>query len=331
MVAVHLEGLSSQYQLEEDPDILTLCRTDGSWVAVFSTDGADPDAIRRAAEEDASGGASGTDGKTPLPEGVSARATLQVRFLGSFELLYGGALLPACRSTKARTIIKYLLANEGRPLSRDFLMGWLWPDANLKKARWSLNTTIHTLRRFLMKHLPLKYGEEIILYEEGSYRLHHTWRIESDVGEFDERYAHGRRLEEDGNMFKAATEYDAAVRLYRGDYLLEDLYEDWTMIERERITNVYIYMLERLVAHYTSIGHYQCAIEVCYRILEKSPCREDIHLWLINHYANIGQREQALSQYQACVRALKSRYGLEPSPNTLSAYRNIVADAAAER
>lgn len=330
MVTVRLAGLPPGYRLEEDPDILTLYRIDGSRVAVFSAHGAEPGAVRLAAEEDASGGTSGATGKAS-PHGAAARGTLRVRFLGGFELLYGGVSLPPCRSAKALAVLKYLLAHGERPVSRDFLMGWLWPDASLKKARWSLNSSVHVLRRFLADHLPVEQAGEVVLYEEGRYRLCPKLRVESDVEELDERYARGRRLEEDGRTSGAVTEYATAVELYRGEYLPEDLYEDWTMVERERLAGVHVYMLDRLAVHYANMGRYQRAVEACYRILEKDPCHEDSHRRLIDNYARLGLRDQASRQYRVCVQALKSTYGMEPSRETHDVYRNVLTGAIRNR
>ncbi len=36
-------------------------------------------------------------------------------------------------------------------------------------------------------------------------------------------------------MAEAVAEYEKAADLYRGDYLTEELYEEWTVIERERL------------------------------------------------------------------------------------------------
>ena len=44
------------------------------------------------------------------------------------------------------TILKYLLAYRcGRPVSQDYLMGWLWHESDPKWARWSLNSAVHAL------------------------------------------------------------------------------------------------------------------------------------------------------------------------------------------
>lgn len=309
MATVHLDGLPPEYRLEEEADILTLYRSDGSKVAEFSSYGAKPEAIRLAAEEGGSG-----DGSSAV-----SKDTLRVDFFGGFELRYGGAPLPACHGAKALSILKYLLARGKRPASRDFLMGWLWPEANLRKARWSLNSSVHTLRRFLADHLPPEQTGEIILCEEGSYRLNPDLPVESDVEEFDERYVRGRRLEEDGDIPGAAREYDAAVELYRGDYLKEDLYEDWTMVERERLTNAYLYMLDRLAAYHARNGRHQRTVEFCYWILEKEPCHEESHRRLTAHYTRLGLHEQALRQHQVYARALKNRYGVVSSPDLHSA------------
>jgi len=48
------------------------------------------------------------------------------------------------------TILKYILAHRrGRPVSQDYLMGWLWPESDPKWARWSLNSAVHALRKML--------------------------------------------------------------------------------------------------------------------------------------------------------------------------------------
>src|SRR3712207_8015831 len=66
-------------------------------------------------------------------------------------------------------------------------------------------------------------------------------QVLSDVDEFDTHYERGRRLHrEEGTLERAAAHYERAVSLYRGEYLVEDLYEDWTMVERERLSNAYI-------------------------------------------------------------------------------------------
>lgn len=324
MINSRAEGLPPQYTLELDSDILTLRRTDGSKVAVFSSRGATPEVIRLAAEEDSVGDLFvGTGKNAPPREGAPPQATLRVHFLGKFGLLYAGTPSPTCRSAKALAIMKYLLAHKGRPVSRDFFMGWLWPDVNLKKARWSLNSSVHALRRFLADCLPVERGGQLLVYEEGHYRLCLNLRVESDVEEFDERYASGRRLEQEGGITEAALEYAKAVDLYRGDYLSEDLYEDWTMVERERLASAYVYMLDRLADYYAENGCHQASAEACYRILQQDPCHEGSHRRLISHYVGLGLRDRAVKQYQVCTRAMKVRYGADPSPDTHFVYRSI--------
>src|SRR5215211_3185733 len=102
---------------------------------------------------------------------VAVQHSLQARFFGHFELLCDGENMPLGRNGKALTILKYLLANRTRPVSQDHLMGWLWPDSNLKKARWSLNSAIHGLRK-LLGRCPSSGGQSVsyILLEEGYYR-----------------------------------------------------------------------------------------------------------------------------------------------------------------
>ena len=306
-----MQGLSLElptgYYLERDPDILTVRRSDGSVVGAFSAQGVAPEAVRRTVEE--------TD---------SVRPSLRVRFFGHFEVLCDGEPMPLGRNGKALTILKYLLANRARPVSQDRLMGWLWPDSNLKKARWSLNSAVHGLRKLLAGCPSSPPGTSYVLLEEGYYRLGPDLRIATDVEEFDGHYERGRRLEAAGRLEEAGEEYEKAVALYRGDYLVEDLYEDWTMVERERLANAYVDMLDRLAANYLEGGRLRESIGACYRALEKDRCHEDSHRLLMTCYARMGQRDRAVRQYRLCEKVLGQEYDTSPSPETRHLYQGLL-------
>jgi DNA-binding SARP family transcriptional activator len=246
-----------------------------------------------------------------------------VFFFGQFEMLCEGEAMQLGRNGKALTILKYLLANRSRPVSQDHLMGWLWPESNLKKARWSLNSAIHGLRKLIGGCSPSLSAGYVTL-EDGYYRLSPAVRVWTDVEEFDERCEEGRRLQKGGNVQAAAVEYERAIELYRGDYLIEDLYDDWTMVERERLANAYMDMLGRLAVYYMESGKYQESIRDCYRVLAKDRCHEDSYRLLMRCYARLGLRGRALEQYRICEKILGQEYGTTPSSETRSLYAGIL-------
>jgi DNA-binding SARP family transcriptional activator len=259
---------------------------------------------------------------------AAVQPSLQVRFFGHFEMLCEGETMSLGRSGKALTILKYLLANHTRPVSQDHLMGWLWPESNLKKARWSLNSAIHGLRK-LLSGCSSSLSMNCVFLEDGYYRLSPDVRVTMDVDDFDKHHEQGRKLEKDLRMREAAIEYEKAIELYRDDYLIEDLYEDWTMVERERLANAYMDLLGRLAVHYMEVGQHQESIRACYRVLEKDRCHEDSYRLLLQCYAHLGLRARALHQYRMCERILGQEYGASPSPETRALYLKVLRDESA--
>jgi LuxR family transcriptional regulator, maltose regulon positive regulatory protein len=309
--------LPTGYYLERDPDILTLRRLDGSIVGAFSARGAALEAVRRMVDETVQG-----------EHSTAVQPTLRVRFFGHFEMLCEGETMRLGRNGKALTILKYLLANHTRPVSQDHLMGWLWPDSNLKKARWSLNSAIHGLRK-LLSGCSASVSINYVYLEDGYYRLSPDVGVTTDVDDFDKHHERGRRLEKGLRMGEAAIEYEKAIELYRDDYLVEDLYEDWTMVERERLANAYIDILDRLAVHYMEVGQHQESIRACYRVLEKYRCHEDSYRLLMQCYASLGLRARALHQFRMCEQILGQEYGTLPSPKTRSLYLRLLSDESA--
>ena len=313
-------GLPTGYHLRRDPDILTLCRSDGSMIARFSSVGAYLNEVMKAAEQDYYLGTI-YNHEAPIPGAVADKPCLQVRFLGHFEIRCNGEPVGLGRNSKALAIFTYLLAQRDRRVSRDQLMEWLWPKLTSKKARSSLNVAICSLRKLLRE---CSAGlQNCILLEEGYYRVCPTVRVVTDVEEFDLRYDEGRRLEKINRM-EGAAEYERAVELYRGEYLLEHLYEDWTMIERERLANAYVDMLERLAVYHKETGQLRESIRICYRILEKDRCHENSHLLLTEAYALLGSYGRAFHQHRLFERSLESTCGAEPSTETQKRFESVL-------
>ena len=268
---------------------------------------------------------------TTLPAAESRGASaspvvveLRVRFFGRFEVCHRGEDLSLGQNNKALAIFKYLLSRKSRSVSQDYLIEWLWPNSGLRKARWSLNSAIYSLRCTLDRELSSTAASGYILLKSGYYHLASELRTSSDVEEFDDRYERGRLLEKSRQPSQAIGEYEKALELYRGDYLVEDLYEDWSMIERERLANSYVDMLNRVGRFYAENGRLQRSIQVCYQLLKKDPLHEESYQLLMRCYTRLGLRTRAIHQYQMCEQLLKRQYGLEPSPDTQNLYRNLI-------
>lgn len=255
--------------------------------------------------------------------GPAGDCELRARFFGGFEVLYRGRVVDLGRNSRAVAILKHLLARSPHPVSRDALMGWLWPESGPRRARWSLNSAVYALRRVLEENGGAELSGCVVL-EGDRYRLSPEVRLSSDVEEFDAGYEKGLRHQRAGRVEEGRREYEGAVALYRGDYLVEDVYEDWTMIERERLSGAYVDMLERLAGYYVDHGHPRKSIELCYRVLERDPCHEESYRRLMRCYSRQGLRSRATQQYGLCGRMLGRLYGMSPSAETRSLHERIL-------
>jgi DNA-binding SARP family transcriptional activator len=248
---------------------------------------------------------------------AAVRPRLRIQFFGFFELLCDGEAVSLGRNTRALAILKYLLAHRGgRPVAQDYLMGWLWPESDPKRARWSLNSAVHALRKMLGGCLPSLPAPETVLFKGGAYLLSPRVLLSADTDQFASCYEEGLQLEEAGRVAEAVAEYEKAVDLYRGDYLSEDLYEEWTMIERERLSEAYVDLSRRLALCYIEGGRLREGVRTCYRVLEKDRSDEDAHRLLMECFIRLGQRGRALRQYRFCEQALRDDYEVPPSPRT---------------
>jgi DNA-binding SARP family transcriptional activator len=249
-----------------------------------------------------------------------ASTSLKICCLGPFRVYLNGQLISEWSSLKARSIFKYLVVHADAPTTSDTLMDIFWPDAEPDGARHSLHQAIHSLRK------TLKQGVNIqpILFENDGYLLNPELNVWLDYIEFEKQVQLGQRLERAGCLAEALTAYRSAAEFYRGDFLVEDRYEDWSGLQREYLRQVYIKLVDQLSETYLQRGEFTETIGFCQKILIQDNCHEAAHRRLIQCYLLQGQRHSAIRQYQLCVQTLKMELDVPPSPATQLLYQQII-------
>lgn len=265
----------------------------------------------------------------PQYPGASAPSSVRIDFdvqcLGMFAISHDGRRVTFPRNRKVEGVLKYLVMHHHRPVSRDVLMRLGWPGANREAAANDLNTTVSVLRSSLNKVLERAVQGSPILFQDDHYRLNPELSIRIDVAEFDAHCSRGRDHERRGWTHKAMADYQAAVSIYRGDLLMGDLYDDWTIIERERLASTFLTVLGKLGTYCMVQKQYEDAIAHAHRLLEHDPCSEDAHCLLMRCFVRLGQRAQALRQYELCRTILQRELQIEPAPETAELRQRIAS------
>ena len=244
---------------------------------------------------------------------------LAVHLLGPLYVAIDDVAVEDWPSARCRSLFGYLLTHRNPWPPREVIMEVFWPESSPEASRNSLNVAIHGLRRTLRTITDLP----VIVHAGGTYRLNEHLRLWLDVDAFDSHVESGRQFEDAGKTDKAVRDYEFAGDLYRGDFMAEDPYEDWTALTRERLRLAHLDVLGRLSSLYFTAGHYTACASLCQRIIERDPCREDAHRRLMRCYSRQGQPHLALMQYRACARALASELGVETDPATMELYQHI--------
>jgi DNA-binding SARP family transcriptional activator len=233
----------------------------------------------------------------------------------------GDRLITDWNGQKSKSILKFLLAHSQAPVSKDILMDVFWPDAAPEAARRNLHQAIYSLRQTLRHTDP---GVAHVRFRDDCYLLNPQIEIWTDDRSFEEHVQAGRKLENEGRQEEAIAQYGIAENLYQGDYLKEDLYEEWPAARRQRLRRIYCELNDKLGNYYLEHAEYGTAIVLCHRVLAHDNCHEPAHRRLMRCYVAQGLRHLAVRQYQVCHESLREELDLEPSQETEALYRNLV-------
>jgi DNA-binding SARP family transcriptional activator len=238
--------------------------------------------------------------------------TLRIKLFGSLELERDGHPLARFASRKSGELFAYLALHRKSSHTREHLAGLFWGDSAEERARHTLNTTLWRINRVLEPAGTPAQERGYVRVSPQQIGFNSASGVWLDVAEFESRCALAEQAE---SANQRAALYSQAIALYRGD-LLADCYEDWCIVERERLQGLYVRALARVMAYNSSNTQYDLAIDCARRILSCDPLREEVHRDLIRLHLDSGQPAAALRQYRQCEDLLRDELGVEPAPET---------------
>jgi DNA-binding SARP family transcriptional activator len=144
-----------------------------------------------------------------------------------------------------------------------------------------------------------------------------------DLDSFLSLSERGRKAADRGDLKRAQFLYNAAIELYKGDLLLEDLYAPWVTLRRQEVQKTYIAVLLRMAELYQNEGNSKKAIECHTKIIETDPLFEQSCQRLMLLYSQRGQRAMAIRVFEDFKRYLYEELTACPDKLTISIYERI--------
>lgn len=246
------------------------------------------------------------------------------QFMGPFHVLLNGVLIDSWASKKGKSLLAFLLYHRKGTNLRDSLMEKFWPGVSQESARNSLNVALHGVRRAFKR---VDDTREYIIFDSNRYFVNPEIPIELDCEAFMSSWSTAQQIERVHGLPEAISAYERTTSLYRGDFITDELFDEWVCSERETIKEAYLFSLDRLSTHYTTAQQYERAATLCEQVLKKDNCRENVHRRLMRCYYGLGQRDQAIRQFHKCAEALKHELEVAPSQVTHDLFRKIVQES----
>jgi DNA-binding SARP family transcriptional activator len=240
---------------------------------------------------------------------------IQVAVLGGLTLRLEEGFVSGAMTQRRRLALLALLAvARQRGLSRDKIIGYLWPESDAPRARHALNQLLYAQRKVLP-------GGELFLGGK-TLRLNPA-EIRTDVGDFEDALDRG--------------DLEAAIALYGGPFLdgffLKDApeFERWVEAERHRLAR-------RLCAAYVALanaasvgGDQVRSAEWWRRAAEVDPLDSQIALDVVQALAAAGNLGAALRHAQEHSERLRDELGVAPHPRLVQLVERLRSGGPPER
>lgn len=216
---------------------------------------------------------------------------LQIWLLGQFDVRVDGkrTVIP---TRAAQSLLAFLVLNAGTPQRREKLAGLVYPEMSDENARNNLRHALWRVRKAISA--PLSRNPEFLLAEE----LTITFNPDADF------WLDVAQLERAPSADDSVNELISNLTLYRGE-LLPGFYDDWAVLERERVQAVFEGKMQQLLEHLIAEERWLTVLEWGERWIALGQTPEPAYRALMIAHGAQGNMSQVALDYERCVERLR--------------------------
>jgi predicted ATPase/DNA-binding SARP family transcriptional activator len=233
----------------------------------------------------------------------------RIELLGDLRAVSEDRVITRFRNYKAGALLAYLAFHLDRRHPREVLFELFWPECVPNAGRHNLSVALSSLRHQLEP--PGVPQGAVIIADRASVRLNPA-AVTTDVAEFEAALQSAQQTDSQPEQTHHLL---TAVELYRGA-LLPDYYENWILLEGQRLSELFFQSLRQLMELLEETGDFNRALQYTQRGVSVDPLREESHTELMRLYAAAGQPTSALRQYAELERILREEFNDTPTPAT---------------
>lgn len=240
---------------------------------------------------------------------------LHIETMGGLRVWRDGTEIPASAwgREKALALFEFFITMRRRPLQKEAIIDRLWPELDADAGDRDFRVALNALQKALEPERGRR-GESRFIRREGlTYALDMS-AAQVDADEFEALLAQAHTHYAQDTL-RAIETYKQAVALYRGDYLPDRLYADWTSAERERVQTLALGAITRLANLLLTRDTLE-SMRLARRVLAIEPAWEDAYRVEMRAHLAQGNPAMAVKTYRQCERVLREEFGLEPLPET---------------
>lgn len=247
---------------------------------------------------------------------------LNITLFGPGQVKFGENLLDGFPHQQACLLFSYLLLNRNYPHHRERLSSVFWGDTPTTTSRKHLRNNLWRLRQSLTA-LGVNPDDYLYISEESICWISCS-PVWLDVEVFENATSECLSISEDRWTPEQVVRLEQAVELYTGD-LLQSVYEDWCLEDRERLRLLFMAGLQKLMIFHTIQERYERALHYGNRILMLDGALEKVHRQLMWLYWKMGDRVAALQQFKRCTQILREDLGIRPMVETRRLFEQLLA------
>lgn len=222
-----------------------------------------------------------------------------VRLLGGFHIVGPNGRIEVAPSVQR--VVAYL-ALHGQVMSRHVVAAAIWPDIEQSRARSNLRTTVWRLGP----------AAPVVVATPSSLTI--APGVLVDLAAVEGQAENARAGD------RVALEHLRAFDLA----LLPGWDDEWVELERERVRQVELHLLDDIIANGARDGRHGEAVDAALRSVRLDPLREASQAALLRALLAGGNRAAALDHFRRFNRLMRQELGLSPSPELMAIVGEIL-------